>query len=192
MVLTFTSKARWDDEAHPHESPVLMWLPMAVLAIGSVTAGFIFTRGDALVNWLSPLFEHQEHHEELLPPIVVSGLALTMVAAGVAIALLKYQFKDVPALAPTEVSWATRFARNDLGQDAFNEAVFMRPGQALTRGLVTVDDVVIDGAVRGVGAISVGTGSTLRGTQSGYVRAYAALILVGALTLLAAIWVVTQ
>jgi NADH-quinone oxidoreductase subunit L len=192
MVLTFTSKARWDEEAHPHESPVLMWLPMAVLAIGSVTAGFIFTRGDALVNWLSPLFEHQEHHEELLPPIVVSGLALTMVAAGVAIALLKYQFKDVPALAPTEVSWATRFARNDLGQDAFNEAVFMRPGQALTRGLVTVDDVVIDGAVRGVGAISVGTGSTLRGTQSGYVRAYAALILVGALTLLAAIWVVTQ
>jgi NADH-quinone oxidoreductase subunit L len=192
MVLTFTSKARWDEEAHPHESPVLMWLPMAVLAIGSVTAGFIFTRGDALVNWLSPLFEHHEHHEELLPPIVVSGLALTMVAAGVAIALLKYQFKDVPALAPTEVSWATRFARNDLGQDAFNEAVFMRPGQALTRGLVTVDDVVIDGAVRGVGAISVGTGSTLRGTQSGYVRAYAALILVGALTLLAAIWVVTQ
>ena len=192
MVLTFTSKARWDDEAHPHESPILMWLPMAVLALGSVTTGFLFTRGDALVNWLSPLFEHHEHHEELLPPIVVSGLALTMVAAGVAIALLKYQFKDVAAVAPTEVSWATRFARNDLGQDAFNEAVFMRPGQALTRGLVTVDEVVIDGAVHGVGAMAVGSGSTLRRTQSGYVRSYAALILVGALALLTAIWVVTQ
>ena len=192
MVLTFTSKARWDDEAHPHESPILMWLPMAVLALGSVTTGFLFTRGDALVNWLSPLFEHHEHHEELLPPIVVSGLALTMVAAGVAIALLKYQFKDVAAVAPTEVSWATRFARNDLGQDAFNEAVFMRPGQALTRGLVTVDEVVIDGAVHGVGAMAVGSGSTLRRTQSGYVRSYAALILVGAVALLTAIWVVTQ
>jgi NADH-quinone oxidoreductase subunit L len=192
MVLTFTSKARWDDEAHPHESPILMWLPMAVLALGSVTTGFLFTRGDALVNWLSPLFEHHEHHEELLPPIVVSGLALTMVAAGVAIALLKYQFKDVAAVAPTEVSWGTRFARNDLGQDAFNEAVFMRPGQALTRGLVTVDEVVIDGAVHGVGAMAVGSGSTLRRTQSGYVRSYAALILVGAVALLTAIWVVTQ
>ena len=192
MVLTFTSKARWDDEAHPHESPILMWLPMAVLALGSVTTGFLFTRGDALVNWLSPLFEHHEHHEELLPPIVVSGLALTMVAAGVAIALLKYQFKDVAAVAPTEVSWATQFARNDLGQDAFNEAVFMRPGQALTRGLVTVDEVVIDGAVHGVGAMAVGSGSTLRRTQSGYVRSYAALILVGAVALLTAIWVVTQ
>jgi NADH-quinone oxidoreductase subunit L len=192
MVLTFTSKARWDEEAHPHESPVLMWLPMAVLAIGSVTTGFLFTRGDALVNWLSPLFEHHEHHEELLPPIVVSGLALTMVAVGVAIALLKYQFKDVAAVAPTEVSWATRFARNDLGQDTFNETIFMRPGQALTRGLVTVDEVVIDGAVNGVGAIAVGSGSTLRRTQSGYVRSYAALILIGALALLTAIWVVTQ
>jgi len=192
MVLTFTSKARWDDEVHPHESPILMWLPMAVLALGSVTTGFLFTRGDALVNWLSPLFEHHEHHEELLPPIVVSTLALTMVAAGVAIALLKYQFKDVAAVAPTEVSLATRFARNDLGQDVFNEAVFMRPGQALTRGLVTVDEVVIDGAVRGVGAMAVGSGSTLRRTQSGYVRSYAALILIGAVALLAAIWVVTQ
>ena len=192
MVLTFTSKARWDDEAHPHESPILMWLPMAVLAVGSVTTGFLFSRGDALVNWLSPLFEHHEHHEELLPPIVVSALVLTMVAAGVAIALLKYQFKDVAAVAPTEVSLATRFARNDLGQDAFNEAVFMRPGQALTRGLVTVDEVVIDGAVRGVGAMAVGSGSTLRRTQSGFVRSYAALILIGAVALLAAIWVVTQ
>jgi len=192
MVLTFTSKARWDDEAQPHESPILMWLPMAVLALGSVTTGFLFTRGDALVNWLSPLFEHHEHHEELLPPIVVSTLALIMVAAGVAIALLKYQFKDVAAVAPTEVSLATRFARNDLGQDVFNEAVFMRPGQALTRGLVTVDEVVIDGAVRGVGAMAVGSGSTLRRTQSGYVRSYAALILIGAVALLAAIWVVTQ
>jgi len=192
MVLTFTSKARWDDEVHPHESPILMWLPMAVLALGSVTTGFLFTRGDALVNWLSPLFEHHEHHEELLPPIVVSILALTMVASGVAIALLKYQFKDVAAVAPTEVSLATRFARNDLGQDVFNEAVFMRPGQALTRGLVTVDEVVIDGAVRGVGAMAVGSGSTLRRTQSGYVRSYAALILIGAVALLAAIWVVTQ
>ena len=192
MILTFTSKARWDDEVHPHESPILMWLPMAVLAIGSVTTGFLFTRGDALVNWLAPLFEHHEHHEEILPPIVVSGLALTMVAIGVAIALMKYQFKDVDAVAPTKVSWATRFARNDLGQDSFNEAVFMRPGQALTRGLVVVDEVVIDGAVHGVGSMAIGSGSTLRRTQTGYVRAYAALIFVGALALLTAIWVVTQ
>ena len=195
MVMTFTSKARWDDDAHPHESPVLMWLPMVILSIGSVTSGLLLYRGDALKNWLYPLFDHGDHHElheELLPHSVVTILAVTMVVIGVTVALLKYQFKDVAAVAPTDVSWATRAARNDLGQDAFNEAVFMRPGQALTRGLVTVDEVVIDGAVHGVGAMAVGSGSTLRRTQSGYVRSYAALILVGALALLTAIWVVTQ
>ena len=192
MVLTFTSKPRWDDGVHPHESPALMWLPMAILAIGSVSAGYLLTQGEALVHWLSPLFAEHDHHEELLPHSVVTILAISAVIIGVTIALIKYQFKAVDATAPTDVSFATRLARNDLGQDAVNEALFMRPGQVLTDGLVAVDEKVIDGAVRGIGAITVGSGATLRRAQSGYVRSYAALILVGALVLLAAIWVVTQ
>jgi NADH-quinone oxidoreductase subunit L len=192
MVLTFTSKPRWDDGVHPHESPALMWLPMAILAIGSVSAGYLLTQGEALVHWLSPLFAEHDHHEELLPHSVVTILAISAVIIGVSIALIKYQFKAVDATAPTSVSFATRLARNDLGQDAVNEALFMRPGQVLTDGLVAVDEKVIDGAVRGIGAMTVGSGATLRRTQSGYVRSYAALILVGALVLLAAIWVVTQ
>ena len=192
MVLTFTSKARWDAGVHPHESPALMWLPMAILAIGSVTAGYLFTQGEALVHWLSPLFAKKEEYEELLPHSVVSILAISAVIIGVSIALAKYQFRPVAAIAPTDVSFATRLARNDLGQDVVNEAIFMRPGQGLTQGLVVMDEKVIDGAVRGIGAMAVGSGATLRRTQSGYVRSYAALILVGALVLLAGIWVVTQ
>ena len=192
MVLTFTSKARWDAGVHPHESPALMWLPMAILAIGSVTAGYLFTQGEALVHWLSPLFAKKAEHEELLPHSVVSILAISAVIIGVSIALAKYQFRPVAAIAPSDVSFATRLARNDLGQDVVNEAIFMRPGQGLTQGLVVMDEKVIDGAVRGIGAMAVGSGATLRRTQSGYVRSYAALILVGALVLLAGIWVVTQ
>ena len=192
MVLTFTSKARWDAGVHPHESPALMWLPMAILAIGSVTAGYLFTQGEALGHWLSPLFAKKEEYEELLPHSVVSILAISAVIIGVSIALAKYQFRPVAAIAPTDVSFATRLARNDLGQDVVNEAIFMRPGQGLTQGLVVMDEKVIDGAVRGIGAMAVGSGATLRRTQSGYVRSYAALILVGALVLLAGIWVVTQ
>jgi NADH-quinone oxidoreductase subunit L len=55
-----------------------------------------------------------------------------------------------------------------------------------------MDEKVVDGAVRGIGAMTVLSGATLRRTQSGFVRSYAALILVGALILLSAIWVVTQ
>lgn len=194
MILTFTSKERWDDNQHPHESPALMWVPIAILAIGSVASGFLFTRGDSLVNWLTPVFgEHGEHHEEhFLAPIVVSGMALTAVAIGVVIALLKYQFAEVSNVAPEDVSIFTRFARKDLGQDVFNEAVFMRPGLAITELAEQVDVSVIDGAVRGVGRLATNSGSILRRTQTGFARSYAAFILIGAIALIAGIWVVTQ
>ena len=195
MVLTFTSKARWEENQHPHESPILMWLPMAILAIGSVTTGFLFTRGDALANWLNPVFgEHGEEHgtEHLFEPIVVSGMALVAVAIGVAIAIVKYQLAEVDSVAPQDVSIFTRIARKDLMQDSFNEAVFMRPGQALTALLVKGDESVVDGAVRGVGRTALGAGAALRKTQTGFARSYAALILIGAVALIAGIWVVTQ
>jgi NADH-quinone oxidoreductase subunit L len=194
MVLTFTSKERWEENQHPHESPILMWLPMAILAIGSVTTGFLFTRGDALANWLNPVFgEHGEGHEEhLFEPIVVSGMALVAVAIGVAIAIMKYQLSEVDSVAPQNVSIFTRIARKDLMQDSFNEAVFMRPGQKLTSLLVRGDESVVDGAVRGIGRTALGAGAVLRKTQTGFARSYAALILIGAIALIAGIWVVTQ
>ena len=193
MILTFTGTKRWDEDAHPHESPWLMWLPMAILAIGSVSSGFLLSRGDALENWLHPLFSHSEEYQKhLLEPIVVSALALTMVAIGVAIAFVKYSRQEVASVAPEDVSIFTKIARQDLMQDRFNEAVFMRPGQALTTTLVAADDAVIDGAVRGVGQVAMGSGSALRGLQNGYVRSYAAMILVGAIALIGAIWVVVQ
>jgi NADH-quinone oxidoreductase subunit L len=171
-----------------------MWLPMAVLAIGSVVSGYLFTRGDALVHWLEPVVAAHEHgeHTYLLPPIVVSGLALTMVLIGVSIAVMMYVRRPVENVAPENVSPFTRIVRQDLLQDAANEAIFMRSGQALTSTLVTVDEKVIDGAVRGVGAMAIGSGYGLRKTQTGYVRSYSALILVGAAAIVLGIWVITQ
>ena len=192
MVLTFTSPKRWEEDQHPHESPILMWLPMAVLAVGSVTTGYLFTRGDGLVHWLEPVFGEYGEHEEFLPAIVVSGLAITAVVIGVAIALVKYQFSEVDAKAPENVTEFTLIARKDLFQDSLNEALFMRPGQALTRLLVKGDHSVVDGAVRLVGRTALSAGSELRKTQTGFARSYAALILIGAVVLIAAIWVVTQ
>ena len=194
MILTFTSKARWDEDAHPHESPILMWLPMVILAIGSVSTGYLFTRGDSLENWLSPVFgEHGGHSKEhLIPPLVVSALALLSVSIGVSIAIIKYQRNEIDRVAPANVSIFTRLARRDFGQDAINETLFMRPGQVLTDVLVKSDDKVIDGAVRGIGRMAIGSGAVLRKSQSGFARSYAAFILIGAILMIAGIWVVTQ
>lgn len=194
MILTFTGTPRWDEKSHhPHEPSILMWLPMVILALGSLSSGYLLYKDHALVNWLAPLFPSEDVHEpELFAPIVVKVLALSMVAIGVAIAFIKYSRTTIEIVAPEDVTLLTKIARRDLLQDEFNEALFMRPGQGVTATLLKIDEVVIDGAVLGVGKMALGSGSLLRKTQTGFVRSYAALILIGALALIAAIWVVVQ
>jgi NADH-quinone oxidoreductase subunit L len=191
MLMTFAGNKRWASDAHPHESPFLMWAPMAVLAIGSVASGYLLYSGKAIVEWLKPVVDkHHHEHVELLPPIVVSALAVGAVLIGVVIALAKYR-GELASEAPSEVSIFTRVARRDLLQDDANEFMFMRPGKSLTKALLATDDKVIDGAVRGIGLTALGSARGLRKLQTGYVRNYALLILIGAFALLAVIWVVT-
>jgi len=191
IILTFTGAKRWDEKAHPHESPFLMWGPMAILAIGSVASGFLLSSGNRFVSWLAPVVNsHEVEHAERFQPEVVTTMALVAVLIGVVIAIAKYR-SDVPRVAPTNVNIFTKIARRDLLQDDFNESVLMRPGQALTNFLVATDERAIDGAVRTVGAVVIGSSKGIRKTQNGFVRSYALLILLGAFALLATIWVVT-
>ena len=193
FILTFFSQKRWDDDVHPHESPALMWIPMAVLAAGSIASGFLFTSGDSLKKWLEPVVAHTKHeeHPELISHTAVSAMVLTLVLIGVGYAIYLYRQESNPNT-PEEVSIFTKIARKDLLQDSVNEAVFMRPGQALTESLVSIDEKVIDGAVNSVGGAAAGSGQILRKLQSGFVRAYAAMMLAGIALLLLAIWVVTK
>jgi NADH-quinone oxidoreductase subunit L len=190
FMMTFLGKKRWAADAHPHESPFLMWMPMVILALGSIGSGFLLYSGKRLEYWLKPVVDkHGHEHEEFLSHATVTTLALTAVAIGVAIAIAKYR-GDIPSEAPEKVSIFTKAARRDLLQDDLNEALLMRPGQALTQGLVVVDEKVIDGTVKAVAGTAVGSARGLRRLQTGYVRNYALLILVGVAILIAAIWVV--
>ena len=72
VVLTFAGNKRWNEKAHPHESPALMWVPMAILALGSVASGSLLTHGNALRNWLAPVVAPiADQQSEMLKPVVV-------------------------------------------------------------------------------------------------------------------------
>ena len=192
VILTFFGNERWGHADEPHESPALMLIPITLLSVGSVVSGFVLSKGQGLVHWLEPIVNPlKEHHaEEFLPPIVVSVMTLSVVVIGVSIAIMKYR-GDQLAVAPVNVSLLTKAARRDLFQDDFNETVFMRPGQSFVSKLMNLDYLIIDGTVRAVGSISLTAGSKLRSLQSGYVRSYALLTVIGALALLTVIWAVT-
>ncbi|GAA4080096.1 NADH-quinone oxidoreductase subunit L [Nocardioides kongjuensis] len=180
MLMTFFTEKRWEKGVHPHESPLVMTIPLMVLAALSALGGLMLA-GNWIVDFLGPVVGHAEHEEPPLPVIVLTLITIAVVAAGVALAWVLVGQRDVPRTAPADVSFATRAARADLYGDAINEGLVVNPGRATVRALTDGDRTLVDGLFTGGTTVLAGTGELLRRLQNGYVRSYALGILGGAL-----------
>ena len=189
MLMTFFGEKRWKDGVHPHESPSVMTVPLMVLAALSVLGGVLYL-GHWIVDWLAPVVGEVPEHELPLPAIVYSLITVAVVAVGVAVAWLTVGKRPVPTTPPTDVSFVTRAARADIYGDAINDTLVVKPGVALTRGLVSTDRSVVDGLFTGTATVLAGIGQGLRRAQNGFVRSYALSILGGVILVLAALTVV--
>jgi NADH-quinone oxidoreductase subunit L len=186
MLMTWFTKKRWVDGVHPHESPKVMTIPLIVLAALSALGGLMLI-GDWIVSFLAPVVGEPVHEEPPLPALVTSLIILAVVAMGVALAWLLVGKREVPAVAPRKVSFATRAARQDLYGDAINDTLVVDPGRRVVGGLVTMDRVLIDGAVEGGSAAVGGFSGVFRRVQNGFVRSYALSVLGGVLLIVLAL-----
>ncbi|MBM7825884.1 NADH-quinone oxidoreductase subunit L [Arcanobacterium pluranimalium] len=181
VFMIFLGEERWDhdgpDAKHPHDPSALMWIPMAILALGSLGLGAALNYLGFL-TWLEPVIGHAEHGEPVLPILVISVVTLVVVAVGVAVAWKMYVAAATPKAAPIG-SALTRAARQDLYQDLFNESVFMKPGIALMDGTSVVDRVLVDGVAEGTGKALPWFGRFIGKLQNGYARSYASYFVVG-------------
>ncbi|MFF5230545.1 NADH-quinone oxidoreductase subunit L [Dactylosporangium sp. NPDC000521] len=187
--LTFHGPERWtDDIRHPHESPKIMTIPLILLAIGSVAAGYLLST--SVPEWLTPVYgsEHAEH-EPVMSHWLITALSLVMTFAGAGLAIAL--FNKGTALQEQPAGPLVTAARKNLYTDSFNEAVFEAPGRYLTRALVYLDNRGIDGLVNGLAAGVGGGSGRLRRAQTGFVRSYALSILGGAVLVVAAMLAVT-
>jgi NADH-quinone oxidoreductase subunit L len=187
VVMTFLGEKRWEPDADPHESPRVMTVPVMVLAFFSLVAGAFLIVNNRFVDWLQPVFGTLPEATHPVNEWVLTPITLAVVLGGAAIAYRQYGTQPVPVLAPVNVSPLTTAGRRDLYGDAVNEAVFMRPGQWLTRFLVFFDNRVVDGAVNGLAAMIGGLSSRGRRIQTGFARTYALTMLAGAVVLVAAV-----
>ena len=181
MLMTFVGSKRWKSDVHPHESPLVMTVPLIFLGIASAIGGLVMNNW--IVGWLDPAVggEVPEEQHGLFYFSPTALVTLVVVAIGVAISVWLFgPRREIPDTQPASQSFFTVAGRNDLYGDAFNEAVFMRPGQQLTEGLVRVENYGIDGAVNGTAASISGMSSRLRRVQNGFVRSYALTMTVGA------------
>jgi NADH-quinone oxidoreductase subunit L len=167
---------------HPHESPWTMLVPLMVLSLGALGAGFLnlpfSSSTKVLEHWLEPsLFANETLLGQTGSTKVI--LALIAVATGLigigfaAQTYLRGQFSraaiEQPILAK---AW---------GVDGAYAAVAGGPGRALFQATADFDAEVVDGAVRGTGGLVRSIATVLRKTQTGYVRNYALGVTLGAI-----------
>jgi len=184
FFMTFHGEKRWTDGQHPHESPLLMTVPMIILSVGSAALGLLLATNGAFTTWLAPVTGHVEHGEPVLAAPLLIVLTLILVALGIAAAYFQYVSRPVPVTAPP-ASAPILTARNDFFQDTINATLLQWPGEVATRTLVYAEAATFDGAVNKTAYGTARLGEGLRRLQTGKVRTYAATTLIGVIVLLA-------
>ncbi|MFM7263918.1 MAG: NADH-quinone oxidoreductase subunit L [Acidimicrobiales bacterium] len=201
VIMVFFGEARWHDrseehgahgDAHePHESPWVMTLPLAVLALLSVVGGAIqlpFSKSTHfLEHWLEPVVHGAEakisgswaYDNKWL----LLGLAVVIAGAGVALSVSVYAKGRFAPVEPQLLADGWRY-------DSAVSSLVGGPGRGLFQGLADTDARVVDGAVNGTGSLVQSLAGVLRRSQNGFVRSYAALVTVGVVALLA--WFVVR
>ena len=179
IAMTFFGKKRWEGDAHPHESPSVMTIPLVLLALGSVFLGMALLFWGDIKDWLKPVVGY-ESVPTPLPTSFYIAVTLIVVIIGAIIGWVMYARRDVPIEAPTGNA-LTRAARQDLYGDAVNDVLVVQPTYRAAEMITTFDNKAVDGFVNWTGTFVGDLARRLRRSQSGFARSYALSMVGGAL-----------
>jgi len=203
--MTFTGKPR-DQHAydHAHESPKSMTVPLTILAVLSVCAGWVG------IPWLhkgysSFVYYGAVHHVE--PSIILMFISLLVAASGIGLAYLMYVKGSIsPVKMARRFKPIYTFLYNKWYFDELYMATIVNPtywlmeimfkfDQLVIDGMVNgagkltlffawayerFDTYVVDGAVNGSGYLSMFFGRNIRRIQTGQLQTYALVVFLGA------------
>lgn len=173
---------------HPHESPLPMLIPLGVLTVGAVAAGFVFhhafidaEHGAAFWNG-SLFFKAHLMHEMHEVPLWVKLASTVAMLIGLLTAILMYLVNNsLPAKVAGALSPLYKFFLNKWYFDELYNHIFVKPSFALGRFFWKVGD---EGTINRFGpdgaAVLVTSGSRIAmKLQSGFLYSYALVMLLG-------------
>jgi NADH-quinone oxidoreductase subunit L len=180
---------------HAHESHAPITFALVVLAVLSIVGGLLglpvflgFTHW--LDSWLEPIYvtaEHgteAEHHLALSVELTLFAISAIISIAGIAVAYFFYIARPaIPQNLARRNRTVFQWLANKYYVDELYDAVFVRPGLKLARGLfggidkVVIDNILVDGLAGLFGRL----GQWLSGLQTGYLRHYALATFIGVL-----------
>ena len=193
LFLTFHGRTRADDHTfdHAHESPPVMIIPLIVLALGAIFAGWLavdyFVGHHMEEFWGSSLLMlHNVIEEAHHVPEWVKKLPIVVGAVGIVGAWVMYIAKpEWPAALVARIRPVHRFVYNKWFFDELYDRMFVRPSFVIGRGLwKSGDGAVIDGVgPDGIAAATLDLARRASRLQSGYVYHYAFAMLIGLVVL---------
>ncbi|MDA8193115.1 MAG: NADH-quinone oxidoreductase subunit L [Thermaerobacter sp.] len=184
FFLTFFGSPR--DQAlyqHAHEAPLVMTIPVAILAVLAVAGGAL---GGGLDRWLAPVFAQYPgaaHAALAAGPIWSTVLTVGLAVVGMGAAYWIYLRRGLAPTAGTETA-PGRWMRQAWGLDAAWTLVAVEPSKILGDAFRKMERGVlfaVDGVATGIWAWA----EDLRPLQTGQVRRYALSIMVGLFAILA-------
>jgi NADH-quinone oxidoreductase subunit L len=175
-----------EQEHHLHESPAAMTIPLWILAILAMVAGFLGIPAvfapDAhwLAKYLGPVVGENAGAE------MAAGTEWMLIGLSVLVALVGTIWAWARFSRKPELGEPTGFAKvlaNKWYVDEIYDALVVRPLDLLAQFLVFIDKNIVDGIVNGIGKLVQYGSRQLRLLQSGLVGGYVLLMVVGILIL---------
>jgi NADH-quinone oxidoreductase subunit L len=175
-------------EHHIAEREPAMKAAMGILALLATVAGVVEI--PTVTNWLhtflAPTFEDSRYYDALEPSdsftFLGLGIGTLLAIAGIALAYLVWVRRPGTSAAfQARLAPVHRFLVNKWYFDELLDALFVRPFAAVGRfSRQTFERVVVDGViVGGTRGIVSASSAAVRLVQTGYLRAYAALLIIG-------------
>jgi NADH-quinone oxidoreductase subunit L len=182
------------EHGHIHESPKVMLLPLAILAVLSIIGGWsgwpeMIGGNNRFDHFLAPVFTFHaeqaavaeaEHGKELL----LAGVSVAAAVLGFVLAwLLYFKRRDLPQKMAGWLGMVYRFVLNKYYVDELYQAMFVRPLIGGSRKLLWrgIDASTIDGTINNSARGAQEVSDAMRHMQSGNIRSYAGWVALGAL-----------
>ena len=190
LIMTFHGAPRADHHTmeHVHESPLVMLVPLLLLAAGAVVTGYIFAplfigeHADAF--WQGAIFNGEHNHilhamHEV--PEWVPLAPTVMGVAGIALAYLLYMVAPgIPAQIAARFRGVYLFLLNKWYFDELYDAIFLRPARRLAEIFWKTGDArIIDGMPNGAADLAVQISRGAVRIQTGRVANYAFAMIIG-------------
>jgi NADH-quinone oxidoreductase subunit L len=180
-------------EHHFHESPKIMTIPLMLLAIGAVAAGWvgippILGGGGHFAEFLKPVVGHPEFHASHAEEFGVMALSTTIALIGLAMAAFFYLKRlDLPEKISKQFSGLHKVLYNKYYVDEFYNFILIKPTLWVANKILVgiTDAKMIEGVVNGVPGTIGKFSQQLRRLQTGLAQHYALFMAAGAFFIVA-------